>query len=374
MTDHKVVPVRPDFSERDIETILGSIRTALESGQLAQGEEVAAFEREMAAYTGARHAVALASGTAALVCGLRALAERGTGEVLVPANSFYSTAAAPLLAGLRTRLVDVEAETFAPSVETLERAVTKDTVGVLVVHMGGLITSALQEIADWCAVRGLWLFEDCAHAHGSRLGGRHAGNFGVAGAFSFFATKVITCAEGGMLTTDDDELAASIGCYRNLGKPELWRSYHTVLGENARMSELHAAVGRAQLRRLDEFLAVRQRLAERYTAGLAALPGLTPVLPSHTPASWYKYAALLEPSVDRAALKAALKEAGVHLGGEIYEMPLDAQPVFEGRIPRDGRHPVSEDVCARHICLPLHTRMDEDDVDFVLTALEKALT
>ncbi|MEV0275736.1 DegT/DnrJ/EryC1/StrS aminotransferase family protein [Streptomyces sp. NPDC050610] len=374
MTEHKVVPVRPDFSERDIETILGSIRTALESGQLAQGEEVAAFEREMAAYTGARHAVALASGTAALVCGLRALAERGAGEVLVPANSFYSTAAAPLLAGLRTRLVDVEAETFAPSVETLERAVTKDTVGVLVVHMGGLITPELRAIADWCTARGLWLFEDCAHAHGSRLDGRHAGNFGVAGAFSFFATKVITCAEGGMLTTDDDELAASIECYRNLGKPELWRSYHTVLGENARMSELHAAVGRAQLRRLDEFLAVRQRLADRYTAGLTRLPALTPVLPSHAPASWYKYAVLLEPSVDRAALKATLKEAGVHLGGEIYEMPLDAQPVFEGRIPRDARHPVSEDVCARHICLPLHTRMDEDDVDFVLTALEKALT
>ncbi|KOG86429.1 hypothetical protein ADK38_31095, partial [Streptomyces varsoviensis] len=156
MTEREVVPVRPDFSAADIGTILGSIRTALETGQLAQGEEVAAFEREMAAYTGARHAVALASGTAALVCGLRALAERGIGEVLVPANSFYSTAAAPLLAGLRTRLVDVEAKTFAPSVETLERAVTKDTVGVLVVHMGGLITPELRAIADWCEARGLW--------------------------------------------------------------------------------------------------------------------------------------------------------------------------------------------------------------------------
>ncbi|MFH8983935.1 DegT/DnrJ/EryC1/StrS family aminotransferase [Streptomyces varsoviensis] len=374
MTEREVVPVRPDFSAADIGTILGSIRTALETGQLAQGEEVAAFEREMAAYTGARHAVALASGTAALVCGLRALAERGIGEVLVPANSFYSTAAAPLLAGLRTRLVDVEAKTFAPSVETLERAVTKDTVGVLVVHMGGLITPELRAIADWCEARGLWLFEDCAHAHGSRLDGVHAGNFGVAGAFSFFATKVLTCAEGGMLTTDDDELAAAIGLYRNLGKTEAWRSHHTVLGENARMSELHAAVGRAQLRRLDEFLDVRQRLADRYTAGLSRLPGLTPVLPSHTPASWYKYAVLLEPAVDRAALKAALKEAGVRLGGEIYEMPLDAQPVFADRIPRDTRHPVSEDVCARHICLPLHTRMTEDDVDFVVTALEKNLT
>ncbi|GHJ26952.1 aminotransferase DegT [Streptomyces hygroscopicus subsp. sporocinereus] len=372
MSAPRVVPVRPDFSAGDVEEILGAIRTSLETGQLAQGEQVAAFERETAAATGARHAVATGTGTGALVCGLRALAARGGGEVLVPANSFYSSAAAPLLAGLRTRLVDVEPDTLAPSVRTLREAVTPSTVGVLTVHLGGLISPELPEVAAWCAERGLWLYEDCAHAHGSRLDGRHAGRFGVAGAFSYFATKVITAAEGGMVVTDDDELAAAVRLHRNLGKPEEWRSHHTVLGENARMSELHAAVGRVQLRRLDEFLAVRGRLARQYTAGLAHIPGLTPVLPRHTAASWYKYVVLLDPGTDRAALRAALAEAGVRLGGEIYEKPLDAQPVFESLLP-PGRHPVAEDLCARHICLPLHTRMTKEDIGLVLSALPDAL-
>ncbi|MBW8093099.1 MULTISPECIES: DegT/DnrJ/EryC1/StrS family aminotransferase [Streptomyces] len=372
MSAPRVVPVRPDFSAGDVEEILGAIRTSLETGQLAQGEQVAAFERETAAATGARHAVATGTGTGALVCGLRALAARGDGEVLVPANSFYSSAAAPLLAGLRTRLVDVEPDTLAPSVRTLREAVTPSTVGVLTVHLGGLISPELPEVAAWCAERGLWLYEDCAHAHGSRLDGRHAGRFGVAGAFSYFATKVITAAEGGMVVTDDDELAAAVRLHRNLGKPEEWRSHHTVLGENARMSELHAAVGRVQLRRLDEFLAVRGRLARQYTAGLAHIPGLTPVLPRHTAASWYKYVVLLDPGTDRAALRAALAEAGVRLGGEIYEKPLDAQPVFESLLP-PGRHPVAEDLCARHICLPLHTRMTKEDIGLVLSALPDAL-
>jgi dTDP-4-amino-4,6-dideoxygalactose transaminase len=366
------VPVHPDFCARDIDEILHTVRTCLERGQLAQGAEVAAFEAEMAAYTGARHAVAVATGTAALVCGLRALAPAPGGEVLVPANSFYSSAAAPLLAGLRTRLVDIEPETLSPGVRELADAVTKDTVGVMVVHMGGIVTPALEAIANWCADRGLWLFEDCAHAHGSRLGERHVGTFGAAGAFSFFATKVITSGEGGMFVTDDDDLAAAVRLHRNLGKPEAWRSYHTTLGENARMSELHAAVGRTQLRRLDEFLAVRRRLAQRYTTGLKALAGVRPLLPRHPSASWYKYVVLLDPELDRAALRAALHEAGVQLGGEIYEMPLDTQPVFAGRVPL-GDHPVSVDVCAHHICLPLHTRMSEDDADFVLAALAGAL-
>ncbi|WP_037648389.1 DegT/DnrJ/EryC1/StrS family aminotransferase [Streptomyces hygroscopicus] len=372
MSAPRVVPVRPDFSAGDVEEILGAIRTSLETGQLAQGEQVAAFERETAAATGARHAVATGTGTGALVCGLRALAARGDGEVLVPANSFYSSAAAPLLAGLRTRLVDVEPDTLAPSVRTLREAVTPGTVGVLTVHLGGLISPELPEVAAWCAERGLWLYEDCAHAHGSRLDGRHAGRFGVAGAFSYFATKVITAAEGGMVVTDDDELAAAVRLHRNLGKPEEWRSHHTVLGENARMSELHAAVGRVQLRRLDEFLAVRDRLARQYTAGLAHIPGLTPVLPRHTAASWYKYVVLLDPGTDRAALRAALAEAGVRLGGEIYEKPLDAQPVFGSLLP-PGRHPVADDLCARHICLPLHTRMTKEDIGLVLSALPDAL-
>ncbi|MER7014999.1 DegT/DnrJ/EryC1/StrS family aminotransferase [Saccharopolyspora sp. NPDC000359] len=366
----RVDPVQLDFTAQDIDGILTAIRSSLSTGQLAQGEQVAAFEAEFAACTGARNAVAVASGTAALVCGLRAIAGQQEGEVLVAANTFYASAAAPLLAGLRTRLVDVDAATFAPSVADLDAALTSETIGVMLVHTGGIISPATPEIAQWCDRHGLWLLEDCAHAHGSRMGGQHAGTFGAAGAFSFFATKVITSAEGGMVITDDDELAQRLRVHRNLGKPELWRSYHTVLGENARMSELHAAVGRAQLARLDEFVATRARLARRYTSALAELPAVSPVLPDHDPASWYKYIVLLDPHVDRRALKAALAERGVRLGGEVYELPLHRQPVFAERLPA-GEFPVSEQVCGRHVCLPLHTGMGDDDVDFVVAQLAR---
>lgn len=371
MTARRVVPVRCDFSEGDVEDILATIRDSLRSGQLAQGVQVEMFERELAAYVGTKHAVAVASGTAALLCLLRSLVAESGGEVLVPANSFYSSAGAPLLAGLRTRLVDIDVDTLAPTVDTLEEAAGENTVGVLLVHMGGIITPAVGAISHWCRRRGLWLVEDCAHAHGSRLAGRHAGRFGVAGAFSFFATKVITSAEGGAVVTDDDELAGKIRLYRNLGKPEPWRSVHTVLADNARMSELHAAVGRAQLRRIEEFLATRERIARRYTQALDGVPKIRPLLPPHQPTSWYKYVLLLDSDVDRAALRRELDRLGVQLAGEIYEMPLHHQPVF-AELPA-GRYPVAELVCARHICLPVHTRMAGEDVDFVAAALTAAM-
>ncbi|MCP2258271.1 dTDP-4-amino-4,6-dideoxygalactose transaminase [Streptoalloteichus tenebrarius] len=372
MSARRVDPVRPDFSEDDIAEVQAAVAAALRSGQLAQGAQVEAFEAEMAELVDSRHAVAVASGTAALVCVLRSLSDGARGEVLVPANAFYSSAAAPLLAGLDTRLAEIDLDTLAPTLATLEAAATERTVGVLLVHMGGIITPEVTAIAEWCDRHGLWLVEDCAHAHGSRLGGRHAGRFGVAGAFSFFATKVITSGEGGMVVTDDDELAHLVRLHRNLGKPEPWRSVHTVLGENARMSELHAAVGRTQLRRLGEFVETRTRLARRYTKALQGIPGVRPLLPPHDPASWYKYVLLLDPAVDRAALSAELERRGVRLGGAIYEIPLHHQPVLRGWLPA-GRYPVAEAACARHVCLPLHTRMTDDDVDFVVAALAQVM-
>jgi perosamine synthetase len=231
------------------------------------------------------------------------------------------------------------------------------------------VTPELPAIQQWCEAEGLWLFEDCAHAHGSEWNGKRAGGFGIAGAYSFFATKVITSAEGGMIVTDDDELAHLARLYRNHGKPEPWVSYHTHVAANGRASELNAAVGLTHLRRLDEFIEWRQRVADRYTE-LLQDTGLALVLPQDR-SSWYKYIVLLPERVDRSAVKRRAKEQGVSLSGEVYEIPLHRQPALEPF--GDVGFPIADEICRRHICLPLYYGMTEEEATFVVSTLRNTL-
>jgi len=180
----------------------------------------------------------------------------------------------------------------------------------------------------------------------------------------------MTTAEGGMVVTSDEELARRARLYRNHGKPEPWVSRHVEIASNWRMSELNAALGLVQLARLDDFIGWRERIAALYTQLLAdMLPEATPVLPQGR-SSWYKYIVLLPPGMERQPLKQAMKEDGVSLSGEIYELPLHRQPVFQGMEP-DEAFPVANDVCARHICLPLYYGMTEDEATYVVSILQK---
>lgn len=362
----EIHPTHIHFSEKDRAYILREIDSKLTRGHLSQGENVAAFERAFAEYAGVLHAVALSSGSAAIEVAMRLQNVVGK-TVLVPANTNFATAVCPLRAGANIKLVDVDRATLSPSVMDLETAWTPDTVGVIIVHMGGIISPDITRIREWCDAKGIWLFEDCAHAHGSRLHGLHAGRFGFAGGFSFFATKVITSGEGGMLITDDSSLAEEVRLHRNLGKPALWENYHVRLGTNARMSEINALIGRVQLSHLDEFVAWREQVAFQYTQLLADSSALCPILPAGR-SSWYKYVVLLPPEANRERVKEAMREKGVHMGGEIYERPLHQQPVLAQRF--DGQSfPKAEDVCARHICLPIFYGMLPEEVEYVVHAL-----
>lgn len=362
----EIHPTHIYFSEQDRAYILQEIDSKLARGYISQGEGVVAFERAFAEYTGVRHAVALSSGSAAIEIAMRLQNVVGK-TVLVPANTNFATAVGPLRAGADIRLVDVDPSTLSPGVADLEATWTPDTVGIIVVHMGGIISSDITRIREWCDARRLWLFEDCAHAHGSRLHGLHAGRFGFAGGFSFFATKVITSGEGGMLITDDEGLAEEVRLHRNLGKPALWENYHVRMGTNARMSEINALVGRVQLSHLDEFVAWREQVAAQYTQLLAKTPALCPILPLGRN-SWYKYTVLLPQNANRDRLKEAMREQGVHLGGEIYERPLHQQPVLAQRFAGQF-FPKAEDVCARHICLPIFYGMSPEQVEYVVHTL-----
>ena len=364
----QIPPVRVVFLEEDRKEILRRIDECLAAGRVAQGQNTREFEEAFARYVGAKHAVAVSSGGAALEVGMRLLGVEDR-EVLVPTNTFAASATSVALAGGRVRFVDADARTFALSLKSLEAAVSPQTAGVILVHVGGIITPEVEAIRAWCDERGLWLFEDAAHAHGSTLNGRMAGRFGVAAAYSFFATKVMTSGEGGMLVTDDPGFADRARGLRDYGKPDPWVSFHTQIGANWRMSEFSATVGVVQLKRLDEFIAWRSRVASFYTRALRELPAVIPVLPADR-SSWYKYIVLLPRTVDRDRLRLAMKASGVSLSGGVYDTPLHLQPVFRGS---PGEFPVAEDVCSRHICLPLYYGMTEDEARHVVESLRAAI-
>jgi len=365
----KIPPLKVTFSNEDIQTILDRVQEVLSSGMLAQGKYVSEFEKQWADYVGAKHAVAVNSGSSAIEISMRIMSIQSK-EVLVPDNTFAATAIGVLAAGGRVRLVDTDPQTFSVRLADLKDLRTSNTVGVIVVHIGGIVTAEIEAIRQWCDEQGLWLFEDCAHAHGSESGGRRAGTFGVAGAYSFFATKVMTTAEGGMIITGDDRLAEQARLLRNHGKPQPWVSYHTSIGYNCRMSELNAILGLSQLARLDEFIKWREKIAGLYTQLLRETPELTPIIPQSR-SSWYKYIVLLPKGVSRTKIKQETKEQGVSLAGEVYELPLHRQPIFDGM--NSAEFPVADDVCGRHICLPLYYGMTEDEARFVVETLQNTL-
>ena len=358
--------------EDDRRAILARIDEALRSGVLTLGENGRAFEVSFARTVGTRFAVAVQSGTSALEIVLRALdvEERG---VVVPTNTFFATAAAVIHAGGRPQFADVERTAMGLSVETVAAAVSSQTVAVIVVHIAGTVSPETPKIAAFCRDRGLVLIEDAAHAHGSGLDGRMAGTFGTAAAFSFYPTKVITAGEGGMIVTDDEAIYQHALQYRDQGKESFLTNLHVRMGYNWRLSELHAAVGLSQLNRLDEFVAERRRVAAAYTKRLAGVDGLQLLVPPDcAQPNFYKYVALLDRDVDRRALKRTLKERfQVSLSGEVYEIPCHHQPVFKQWA--EGAFPVAEDVCSRHVCLPIYPGMTETEIEQVVGALRQTL-
>jgi dTDP-4-amino-4,6-dideoxygalactose transaminase len=365
-----VPPARIVFSDDDRAAILSMIDETLRTGSLTLGPRTTELEEGFRTRHEAPYAVAVSSGTSALEIILRTIGVEGR-EVVVPANTFFASAAAVLHAGGTPRFADVAPETLALSAGTVEAALGENTAGVMLVHIGGAITPEVDAIRALCERRGLFLVEDAAHAHGASLDGRPAGSFGVASAFSFYPTKVMTTGEGGMIVTADEAIRDDALIYRDQGKAGFLGGDHVRLGYAWRMSELHAAVGIVQLRRLDEFIKIRREIADQYDEGLAAIDGITP-LTTRSESNYYKYIAMLDPGIDRQEVKGALKEQhGVSFSGEVYASPLHEQPVFAG-LPH-GSLPVAEDVCHRHVCLPIHSDMTRDEAAYVIESIRTVL-
>ena len=368
----RVPAARIQFLPEDRAWIAERLEEILASGQLTLGKYGAEFEKRFARICGCGHAIAVNSGTSALEIILRVLGVEGK-DVLVPTNTFFATAAAVVHAGGRPVLIDMDPESFGIRPEDLEKGLTPKTAGVIVVHIGGLVSRRILELRDLCRKKGIWLVEDAAHAHGSSYDGIRAGAFGIASAFSFYPTKVMTSAEGGMIVTSDDHIAEEARIYRDQGKASFTQNAHVRMGYNWRMSEPHAIIGLRHLERLPDMIADRQKIARVYDRGLKGFRNLSLIeIPAGGVCNYYKYIAVLKGEVDRKVLKTLLRDRyGVSLSGEVYEEPLHKQPVFKPYA--SGPLRVAEDYCARHICLPIFSDMREDEVQQVLGALQETI-
>jgi perosamine synthetase len=366
-----VPPARVVFDKEDRERILSMVDAALQSGTLTIGPLTAELEQVFAEAHGSPCAVGTNSGTSAIEIALRACGVEG--EVIVPANTFYATAGAVVHAGARPRFADVDPSTLALSAATVERALRPSVSAVIHVHIGGAISPEIERIRQLCDDRGILLFEDAAHAHGSTLDGRFAGSWSKAATFSFYPTKVVASAEGGMILTVDESLRDEARIYRDQGKASFLGGGHVRLGSAWRMSEVQAAVALVHLSGMPRHIERRRAVAARYDAALADVSGISPLgEDSRGTGNYYKYIAVLDKGIDRDSFKSKMREQfAVGMSGEVYATPLHREPVFASLA--EETLPVAEDLCARHVCLPIHSDMEESEIDQVIEGIAGTL-
>ncbi|MGV9678810.1 DegT/DnrJ/EryC1/StrS family aminotransferase [Nocardia sp. NPDC003482] len=359
-----IEPFTAAVPEDEIATVLAASEQILRSGQLVLGPHTRALEAAVAAMAGTGYAVAVNSGASALEIIFRAVdARRGT--VLIPTNTNFATAAAAVNAGARIRFYD---SGLYPDVAGIECALDEQVVAVVVVHIGGYLSPDLPRLTRLCHQAGVRLIEDAAHAHGSALDQQPAGGFGYAGAWSLFATKVVSTGEGGVITTNDPDLDRLARQYRDQGKDD--RGRHVVWGGSWRMTELGAALGATQLDHLTRDRDQRRAVIDRYSSALADT-GLHFPTP-HGPVSGHKCIALLADGSAPERFRAALAARGVRLARGVYERPLHRQPIFD-TVSVAERFPAADEFAARHVCLPLWRGMPDETVTQVIAAARTVL-
>lgn len=363
------------FDKSDADHICEQLHSMLLGGQLAMGSYCRAFEESFASFCGVPLALGASNGTAALELICRGL-DLDRASVAVPANTFMATALAPLASGGKIILVDCDPLYFQMCPEDLARKIRPDTRAVILVHLGGFISPFLGQIKEIAQSVGADLIEDAAHAHGAQVAEGRAGSLGRAAAFSFYPTKVLTTAEGGMVTTSDSGLYGKMTALRQHGQQRPGSNVHQSFGLNYRPSEIHALLGLTMMAKAENILVQRRGAAAIYD-NLLAGSEFEPVLaPQGQKPAYYKYIVLLPLGVERDTLKKKLKEeCQINLAGEVYATPLHLQPFFEKYPETLARPleslPVSEMFSKRHICLPLYPGLPEAAQVHVVESLFK---
>ncbi len=387
LSNHEIPLSAPDVGRLEEELVLRVLR----SGRLSIGPMIEEFERLVADRAGCSHGVAVSSGTSGLHAALAALGVGPGDEVITTPFSFVASSNVILMVGATPVFVDICPTSLNIDPSRIEAAITPRTKAILAVEAFGNCAH-MGEYARIAARHEIPLVEDCCEALGCRSGGRRAGSFGRVGVFGFYPNKQITTGEGGMIVTDDPNLAAACRSLRNQGRPApganmstrdpqpmntgSWLA-HERLGFNYRMSEVTAAIGVAQMRRFDEIVAGRQKVASLYMDRLLGVPDL--VLPTVAPGdetSWFVYVVRLAAGYGREERDRVIRGLRTHeIGCADYFPCIHLQPFYRDMFGfGPGRYPVAESVSQRTIALPFHARMSEREVDLVAQTLEVMLT
>lgn len=360
-----MVDLKQQYAELKDEINAGLLE-ALEATQFILGPNVHAFEQETADYLGVKHAIGVASGTDALHLSLLAAGIGPGDEVITTAFTFIATAEAISYVGARPVFVDINPDTFNIDLAQVTNAINDRTRAVLPVHLYGqpVDMPALKSI---CESNGLKLIEDCAQSFGAHINGKQTGSFGDAGAFSFFPSKNLGAfGDGGLITTQSDELAAQVKTLRNHGSSQQY--HHSVIGYNSRLDELQAVILRAKLKRIDAFNANRRRVSSLYKSMLADTGIQTPVENNIGHHVYHQYTCM---HPDRDKIIQTLRDADIACA-IYYPVPLHQQEVFSQRC-KDIKLPNTESVAKRCFSLPVYPELPEDKIKIITDTIKKAL-
>lgn len=363
-----MIPIaKPVFGDEEFK----AVKEVLASGFVVQGKRVEEFETEFANYLKVIHGIAVANGTIALDVALKAVGIKQGDEVIVPDFTFISTANSILFQGAKPIFADVDERTFNLNPSDVLEKITSKTKAIIGVHLFGhpFDIEAIQEI---CEDYSLTLIEDCAQAHGAEVEGSKVGSFGSIGCFSFYATKNMTTGEGGMITTDDDEIAKVCRLLRNHGESRKYN--HTTLGYNYRMTEIQAAIGLAQLQKLEVFNNKRIRNAAYFNTRLKASGLKKPYKKEGVKHVYHQYAITIDENgnfpLTRDEFARHLENEGVGCAIH-YPVPIHKQPLYQelGYTDENVRCPVATALSKKILSLPVHPALSEEDLIHIAEAI-----
>lgn len=364
----QIPPFRWTFSEPEQQQFFTLCQQIFSEAYLTNHTFVQRFESEYSRFLSGGSVVAVSSGTAALEILFEAHGLRGH-EVIVPSQTFIATASALVRVGAKPVLADIDLKTLSPSISDLEKVRTPQTKAVVMVHLGGLISPAWDEIKTWCQSQGLLLLEDAAHAQGSSFQGKSAGLLGDGSAFSFHLTKTLTMGEGGVCVASSAAIFDKMISLRQFGKNKQDSLLHDSWGGNHKLTEMQGALGLIELSRSQERIKLRQAHAKIYLERLGRLPGFQVYRASNgNECGHYKQIIL----TDRPRLQfyRALQKEQISLSGGVYYHPLHRQPVMQTLV--HGKFPQADLFADNHFCPPCYPELTGDEIHRICDVIEGA--
>jgi perosamine synthetase len=358
-----------EYDNKFIDTFKNKCAEILTSNrQISESYYVKEYEEKFSDLINCKYATAVSSGTAAIDLALRALNIKG--KVLIPSNTFFATSIAVENSGCQIVLADCEKDSFSLCPKSLEKQINIQKIdAVIIVHIGGIISPNILEIVDICKKHRIPLIEDSAHAHLSTRKNLSAGSIGDIGCFSFFPTKVMTTGEGGMITTNNENIYKEIQSLKNFGRDNDDYSFCIkARGFNYKINEFTGLLGSMECDRVLRRIQKRNKLLTRYITNLAGT-NYKPIIQDDGFCSYYKFILMIPGN--RELVREYCRKNRIMLTGEVYKHPIHKQPIYKNLFENEA-FPITDIISQKHICPPLYPELEIDDIDYVSEILIKA--